>query len=132
MFPTGKQLPQLTSLVMHDIWQTSWDTQALAAPFGFQLVSCCPGLQHLDMRGLSKSAGTSMLTALQRLSDLRTLLISPAQGTERGGLVEVCKMTGLRQLDLYKGSATRAAAGSYTTAAAHPIALRRAKAGHGV
>jgi hypothetical protein len=101
MFPTGKQLPQLTSLVMHDIWQTSWDTQALAAPFGFQLVSCCPGLQHLDMRGLSKSAGTSMLTALRRLSDLRTLLISPAQGTERGGLVEVCKMTGLRQLDLY-------------------------------
>ena len=104
VFSAGKLLPQLSSLSVAGVRQPSGkDSRSFLeaeAPTGFQLVSCCPGLQYLDLQGLRKSAGKAVLAPLQGLSGLRTLLINPAHGSGGEGLVEVCKMTGLQELSI--------------------------------
>jgi hypothetical protein len=50
MFPTGRQLPQLQHL---DIWQVRQPSGAPAsAPEASRLLSCCPSLQRLRLRGV--------------------------------------------------------------------------------
>jgi hypothetical protein len=102
VFPAGKLLPQLSSLSVAGVRQPSGkDSRSVLeaeAPTGAQLISCCPGLEYLDMQGLRKSAGRGVLAPLQGLSSLRTLLINPAHGSGGEELLEVCKLTGLREL----------------------------------
>jgi hypothetical protein len=51
MFPAGRQLPQLQHL---DIWQVRQPGGARAsAPDASRLLSCCPNLQRLRMRGVA-------------------------------------------------------------------------------
>lgn len=61
---------------------------------GARQVSCCPGLQCLDLTEWACSA--QLLAPLQGLSDLRTLLVSCEDPT--GVVLEVCQLTGLREL----------------------------------
>lgn len=68
------------------------------APAGKLLVSCCPGLQHLELRELRKSATRAVLQPLSGLSGLQTLISSPAGGSQGEGWLELCKLTGLRKL----------------------------------
>jgi hypothetical protein len=63
---------------------------------GTRLVSCCPGLQYLNVTEWECDA--QLLAPLQGLSDLRTLLVTCEDRT--GGLLaDVCQLTGLRELN---------------------------------
>ena len=100
IFPAGKQLPHLQTLLLFGMRGPSG--LSLLAPDG--LVSCCPGLQHLDMRGMQR--GAQLLPSLQGLSVLHTLRLSPASSTpedlaEAEGFVAACQLTGLRDLTLH-------------------------------
>ena len=94
--PPGKQLPQLTSLTLEYLKNPSGGPAV--APAGKLLVSCCPGLQHLELRELRKSATRAVLQPLSGLSGLQTLILSPAGGSQGEGWLELCKLTGLRKL----------------------------------
>jgi hypothetical protein len=72
LFPAGRQLPHLKSLVISYVKQSYFCYAA--PPDGSLLVSCCPGLQSLDMRGLQYSA--ELLAPLQGLSGLHTLSLA--------------------------------------------------------
>lgn len=117
MFPTDRQLPQLQSLQLIGVKQLAGG--AATAPDGSLLVSCCPGLQKLDMEGLQARAG--VLSPLQGLSALHTLRLGVDGdrggdgGGDRGsdsesdggghatvadGMPEVCQLTGLMELSL--------------------------------
>mgnify|MGYP001807339364 CR=1 FL=1 len=67
------------------------------APEGGRLVSCCPGLQHLDMRWLQYNA--DVLGPLPGLSSLCTVLLSPVNVTK--GLEVVGQLPQLRHLVLH-------------------------------
>lgn len=100
VFPAGRQLPHLTSLGISNVAYTA-DAYAeipeIPAPEGTRLVSCCPGLQSLDMQNLKYS--TEVLAPLHKLTGLRTLLLATQQ--EGGqGLETVGQLTGLRELRL--------------------------------
>ena len=106
IFPAGRQLQQLRSLHISQVREPF--AASAAAPEGSRLVSCCPGLQSLDMHGLQ--CGSEVLGPLQGLSGLRTLLLAdPCVGAlndnalaEAGGrgFEAVCQLTGLRELSL--------------------------------
>jgi hypothetical protein len=71
---------------------------AAAIPDGHRLVSCCRGLQSLDLRCLQYSGELlTPLTALKGLSEL-SLASSPSPP---GGLDVLGWMTGLRRLELF-------------------------------
>ena len=98
VFPEGRQLPHLRELDISDI-----SKHLLTAAEGSSLVSCCPGLQSLDMRHLQCS--TEMLGALQGLSSLSSLSLQPPAGSEEEWeeTVEgVSQLTGLRRLELWQ------------------------------
>jgi hypothetical protein len=105
VFPAGRQLPHLRSLKLN--WVKAPDGSPSPAPEGRRLVSCCPGLQSLDVGSLQYSA--ELLAALQELSGLRTLCwrassISNTVGTlltmPLEDLPMLCQLTGLVQLSL--------------------------------
>ena len=76
LFPAGRQLPNLLSL---DISAGQLLTrQWAAAPQGSRLVSCCPGLQSLNVRGLQCSA--ELLSALRGLHGLTQLQLTIPDG----------------------------------------------------
>jgi hypothetical protein len=107
VFPTGRMRPHLRSL---DI---SWATEECSSkhafpPDGSRLVSCCPGLQSLDMQGLQHNA--ELLAPLQGLSALTTLRLTiqyaaykVIDGPEKKTLDMLCQMTRLRELGLGHG-----------------------------
>ena len=96
MFPAGRQLPHLTFL---DISAVKQPGEALAtAPEGSCLVSCCPGLQYLNMKFLRCDA--DHLAPLRGLSMLHTLRCGTAQFCTGEGLEPVCQLTGLRELEV--------------------------------
>jgi hypothetical protein len=105
MFPVGKQHPHLQVLNISNI-DNQPDARKLwlqlpvleaSAPEGSLIVSCCPDLQVLDIRGLQYSA--ELLPSLMGLTGLHTLLLHPAYGST-GTLHDVCQLTGLRKLSL--------------------------------
>jgi hypothetical protein len=72
--------------------------QLCPRPDGSSLVSCCPGLQHLDMWG-ARQYGIELLAPLQGLSGLHTLRLNSDVPTD-AELQAVCQLTGLRQLEV--------------------------------
>jgi hypothetical protein len=82
IFPSGRQLPHLRELNINQLEQHSRAKQV--APEGSRLVSCCPGLQCLDMRGVPH--GAELLVQLQGLSGLHTLHLGHQQSAEADGL----------------------------------------------
>jgi hypothetical protein len=97
VLPAGRQLPHLTSLNVANVSYTGDGYADAPAPEGTRLVSCCPGLQSLDMQNLKYS--TEVLAPLHKLTGLRTLLLATQQeGGE--GLETVGQLTGLRELRL--------------------------------
>ena len=94
VFPAGRQLPHLLTLKVGDIGSLS---DPIAAPEGSSLVSCCPALQTLRMQHLQCSA--ELLAPLSGLSGLHELQLHPAGGSA-DGLEVLCRLTGLRRLDL--------------------------------
>jgi hypothetical protein len=96
MFPAGKQLPHLRVLNVAWVAQSGLCRPA-AAPDSSRLVSCCPGLQTLDIEYLQYSS--ELLAPLTGLSSLQHLSVAPCdESTE--GLEVVCQLTGLRQLEI--------------------------------
>jgi hypothetical protein len=87
IFPSGKQLPQLQHLDISSVSSARLE--------GSRLVSCCPGLQSLCIRGLQKSAG--LLAPLQGLSGLHTLHFN---GFDEENLGALCRLTQLRHLSV--------------------------------
>ena len=100
VFAAGRQLPQLRYLNIGHVTKASSGAAAAAAPEGSRLVSCCPGLQHLDVQQLQYSA--EGLAPLQRLSELHTLRLATNSGE---GLEAVSQLTGLQELYLVAGCA---------------------------
>lgn len=94
IFPAGRQLPHLQALNISRV-KGSPGTYA-AAPDISLLVSCCPGLQLLDMWGLQHGVG--QLAPLQGLSGLQTLSLAVDDHTAVEGVQAVCQLTGLRHL----------------------------------
>ena len=94
VFPSGRQLPHLQEL---DISRRCGARSAFVAapPQGSRLVSCCPGLRSLQMKGLQYSA--ELLAPLAELSSLRGLSLGHVC-FETMGLDVVCQLTGLEQL----------------------------------
>jgi hypothetical protein len=77
--------------------EASFSTGPAAAPEGTRLVSCCPGLQSLNIEGLQYSRG--LLGSLQGLNRLRVLCLKPAPGSsEEGWAQDMCQLTMLRDL----------------------------------
>jgi hypothetical protein len=100
ILPAGRQLPELRTLKLAKVRQTLAKRHVLyyesVSPLqGARLVSCCPGLQYLDLTGWVCSE--QLLAPLAGLRDLRTLLLDCEDPT---GVVleEVCQLTGLREL----------------------------------
>jgi hypothetical protein len=96
MFPaSGRQLLHLRSLDISHVQHPGW-TMA-AAPEGSRLVSCCPGLQSINMEGLQYS--DELLHSLQALSGLHTLHLGMFRHCEASmGIECVCQLTGLKML----------------------------------
>jgi hypothetical protein len=90
MFPAGRQLPHLTSL------DACCALPPASAPDGSRLVSCCPGLQDLNIRGLQSSK--EQVAPLQGLSGLTGL--SVCARTDIGVVPAVCQLTGLLELEV--------------------------------
>jgi hypothetical protein len=97
MFIAGRQLPHLQKLNIAHVDHPGDGIPA--APEGSRLVSCCPGLQSLDMQGLQHSAG--LFSALQGLSGLHRLCLQPWGSSV--GLEGVCQLTGLLDLEVNEG-----------------------------
>jgi hypothetical protein len=96
VFPSGRRLPHLRVLdIEYARARSAW--AAAAAPDGNRLVSCCPGLQSLNIGELQYSA--DHLAALTGLSDLHQLTLCPGDRSPEG-LEVVCQLTGLRRLYL--------------------------------
>jgi hypothetical protein len=95
LFPTGRQLPHLQSLnigcIIGAVRQPSGNHAA--APEGSRIVSCCPGLQDLDMWCLPNPE----LTLVHGLSTLQSLRFS-CDGSAAECVQAVCHLTGLRSL----------------------------------
>jgi hypothetical protein len=93
IFPPGRQLPQLRDLIMESFEHCTFKASDISP-----LVSCCIGLQSLDMRGVPYSA--ELLTQLQQLSRLHTLRLHARHSAKRELLQGVCQLTGLRELSM--------------------------------
>jgi hypothetical protein len=89
MFPAGRQLPHLRVLGLGWVQQYS---KPVPTPEGSRLVSCCPGLQTLDIEHLQYSS--KLLAPLTGLSSLQHLSVAPCDVSTE----VVCQLTGLRQL----------------------------------
>jgi hypothetical protein len=111
VFPAGRQLPHLRSLNISPrppprkcIPIAAGEPPSYGPARSFEsscLVSCCPGLQCLDMKWLGMS--TELLAPLQGLSGMQELLLaaeSELDPTAAEGLAALCQLTGLRALDL--------------------------------
>jgi hypothetical protein len=94
VFPTDRQLPELQYLDISYV--LTLPCGPAAAPEGTRLVSCCPGLQYLDMRHLQYSA--DCLTPFQGLSGLHTLRLDSYVGAD--GLEAVTQLTWLGELTM--------------------------------
>jgi hypothetical protein len=94
VFPSGRQLPQLRVLAIGEVHTPEGPA---AAPEGSRLVSCCPGLQTLSMQQLQYNS--DLLAPLTGLSSLQELSLEPKNSLGEG-LEVVCKLTGLRRLEL--------------------------------
>jgi hypothetical protein len=101
IFPPGRQLPHLETLILECINDPATG-DPIPAPEGSRLVSCCPSLQCLDIRHLQY--GTELLVALRKLSSFQILYLTAENGPDLEGLEVVCQLTGLRQLELDAGS----------------------------
>jgi hypothetical protein len=97
--PVGMQLANLVSLVIFDEDDPSGDD--LPAPECSQFVSCCPGLQELNVTGLYDAGlyNTEVLTPLRGLSGLYTLSLEN-EGVMTVFVDAVCQLTRLRELEL--------------------------------
>jgi hypothetical protein len=97
VFPAGRQLPQLRSV---DISHVTRPAGGLAlAPDGTRLVSCCPGLQSLDLKLLQCS--TTQLGPMSMLSGLSALKLIITDWPGQGVITQcVGQLTGLRELTL--------------------------------
>jgi hypothetical protein len=93
VFPAGRQLPNLQSLNLNGVKQPSGEYAT--APEGSRLVSCCPGLQYLDMWSLRSPE----LAIVQGLSALTTLRCNLGDATVQV-VQAVCQLTRLRELDV--------------------------------
>ena len=95
VFPMGRQLPHLRVLDVSSVRDPECDKAAV--PEGTRLVSCCPGLQSLNLQRLQYT--TEGLASLQGLSSLTFLELKPVDGSS-DGLDGVCQLTGLRRLSV--------------------------------
>jgi hypothetical protein len=93
VFPTDRQLPQLSTLLMDSVMQPEGYT---VVPPGSRIVSCCPGLQSLDMRCLRYDA--EQMAPLSGLSSLHTLLLYSL--SREKGFEVVGQLPQLRHLQL--------------------------------
>jgi hypothetical protein len=128
LFPTGRQLPHLTSLNISAVKQPD---RSAAAPVGTRLASCCPGLQTLDLGWLKYIV--ELLAPLQELSGLHTLTLAtlsqfgPLAPEAMQGLLAVSQLTRLEGLKLashnHRHGRSRAAATDDATEAAHKVGL---------
>ena len=109
MFPAVRQLPRLQSLDLSFIKvppTALLPAEPATPPDSSRLVSCCPGLQSLDLRQLGYSNTAALRTVaaplapLQHLSNLGTLLVSNARRGSIDQLEVVAQLTGLRELCL--------------------------------
>jgi hypothetical protein len=109
VFPAGRQLPHLQSLNISRVGphrqSIGTEFENISAPEGSRLVSCCPGLQWLNMQDLHYSAG--LLASLQGLTGLHTLIVRPARALpgpgpnlEEDSLESVLQLTRLRELSV--------------------------------
>jgi hypothetical protein len=105
VFPTGRQLPNFQSLNIALVRQPTADNPYEDAP---RLVSCCPGLQSLQLWSLRRSA--KLLASLQGLSGLHTLRCGWDNATAQA-VQAVCQLTGLRELHLYPGTGAQPGGG---------------------
>jgi hypothetical protein len=96
MFPTSRQLPQLQVLGIASVEHA--ELVSAIAPEGTRLVSCCPGLQSLNLIGLHYGRG--LLAALQGLSSLTKLYVHAYDSSAE--LHHVCQLTGLQWLQLHE------------------------------
>jgi hypothetical protein len=97
MFPAGRQFPHLTSLDIS--WakvRSSHDSYPV--PAGSLLVSCCPNVEYLSMRGLQFD--TVLLAPLQGLDRLHTLQLCVRYGVICPSVGPVCQLTALRNLQI--------------------------------
>jgi hypothetical protein len=108
LFPASCQWPHLRELCLNGLRHP---TGPAAAPAGSCLVSCCPGLQSLQMWGLELS--TAVLAPLTGLTGLSSLRLRPVAvewpavaDTSSHGLDGICQLTGLRQLVVWNPSRT--------------------------
>jgi hypothetical protein len=93
MFPAGRQLPHLRVLGL-GLFKPCY-SNPVPAPESSRLVSCCPGLQTLDIEHLQYRS--ELLAPLTGLSSLQQLSLAPwDESTE--GLKVLRQLTGLRQL----------------------------------
>jgi hypothetical protein len=107
IFPAGRQLPHLQVLdighnkdcLFHPTRSCEWEPPLA----GYQLVSCCPSLQSLDLSALPFHQ--ELLGPLRGLSGLHTLRVS-SRYSRRKALAAVCQLTGLRELEVYAPLAT--------------------------
>ena len=99
VFPAGRQLAHLQELDISEVYLPN--RSLAAAPEGSRLVSCCSGLQMLNMQHLTLSA--ELIAQLPALTGLTALELRPEDGTYGSmgeGLEAVCQLTGLRELTL--------------------------------
>jgi hypothetical protein len=95
IFPAGRQLLHMRVLDISNVRHPGAGLEAYAAaPEGTCLVSCCPGLQILDVSRLQYD---TELAGLQRLSSLERLTLGHAFFL-RDELEVLCQLTGLREL----------------------------------
>jgi hypothetical protein len=98
VFPDGRQLPHLQTLVIQGVLEPA-DAAAIA-PEGSRLVSCCPGLQSLSLQGLQFThVLLAPLTGLSSLQELNLPHYWP-RGEKSEGLEVLTQLTGLRCLHL--------------------------------
>mgnify|MGYP001807073973 CR=1 FL=1 len=92
MFPVDRQLPHLQYLDLSEVRQPGPIHGSPSAPDFSRLVSCCPGLQTLNL--LQQRCKPQLLAPLQRL----TALQMGGDEVTAEDLQEVSQLTGLRQL----------------------------------
>jgi hypothetical protein len=97
MFPTGRQLSDLHSVVVGGVGGGGLPSTVSPAPEGSRLVSGCPGLQSLQMGVLQGSV--ELLAPLTGLSGLHTLRCNWGDATTEV-VQAVCQLTGLREVDV--------------------------------
>jgi hypothetical protein len=95
-FPDSCQWPHLRELLVDNV---RYPARPAVAPAGSRIVTCCPGLQSLQVWGLEHS--TEGLAPLTGLTGLTSLRLRPIVGSVPEGLHVVCQLTGLKQLSVW-------------------------------